>query len=79
MRTVGLSPLEAEIATRGPTIAELHGWPKPYPDAAPLEQRSLTAGRRTSERMAEIYGRAIDDATFGAFVDALDRLVLARE
>lgn len=75
VRAIGLTPLEAEIATRGPVVAELHGWPAPYPDTAPYEQRSLAAGRLTSERMAEIYDGAVDDAAFGQFVDALGSLV----
>jgi hypothetical protein len=78
VRTIGLTPLEAEIATRGPVVAELHGWPAPFPDAAPHEQRSREAGRRTSERMVEIYDGAIDDAAFSSFVDALACLVVNR-
>lgn len=78
VQTIGLTPLEAEIATRGPVVAELHGWPTPYPDAAAHEQRSLAAGRRTSERMVEIYDGAIDPTTFDSFVDAVDSLVADR-
>ena len=74
VRTIGLTPLEAEIATRGPVVAELHGWPTPYPDAAAHEQRSLAAGRRTSERMLEIYDGALDPTDFDSFVDAVDSL-----
>ena len=79
VQTIGLTPLEAEIATRGPVVAELHGWPTPYPDAAAHEQRSLAAGRRTSERMVEIYDGAMDPTAFDSFVDAVDSLVADRE
>jgi hypothetical protein len=75
VRETGLTPLEAEIATRGPVVAELHGWPQPYPEAAPFEQRSRAAGERTSERMFEIYCAVLDDLTFEAFNDALDTVV----
>lgn len=78
VREAGLTPLEAEIATRGPVVAELHGWPTPYPDAAEYEQRSQAAGRRTSERMVEIYDEAIDHDAFTSFVEAVDSLVAAR-
>lgn len=75
VRSVGLSPFEAEIATRGPVVAELHGWPHPGTDPEPFEQRSGEAGSRTSERMTEIYDAVLDDATFASFADALDNLV----
>jgi hypothetical protein len=75
VRSVGLSPFEAEIATRGPLVAELHGWPHPDTDPEAFEQRSLEAGRRTSQRMAEIYDATLDDATLESLADALDNLV----
>ena len=79
VREVGLTPFEAEITTRGPVVAELHGWPQPYPDVQPLEQRSRAAGERTSERMAEIYRSTLDQAAFDSFADALTNLVAHRE
>ena len=79
IRESGLTPFEAEIATRGPVVAELHGWPQPYPDVQPLEQRSHAAGERTSERMAEIYGSVLDQAAFDSFADALVSVVAHRE
>lgn len=74
VRRIGLSPFEAEIATRGPVVAELHGWPHPDTDPEPFQQRSREAQSRTSERMAEIYDATLDDATFESFADALDNL-----
>jgi hypothetical protein len=74
VRLEGLSPLEAEIATRGPVVAELHGWPQPYPDAAQYQQRSLAAARRTSDKMVEIYDASIDRRRFDELADAAERL-----
>ncbi len=78
VREIGLTPFEAEIATSGPLVAELHGWPPPFPDAAPFEQRSDAAGDRTSARMVEIYDAALDDVTFESFDKALRTLRVDR-
>ncbi len=75
VRSEGLSALEAEIATRGPVVAELHGWPQPYPDAAPYQQRSLNAAKRTSDKMVEIYDATIDQRRFDELADAAERLL----
>lgn len=79
VRESGLTPFEAEIATRGPVVAELHGWPQPYPDVQPLEQRSHAAGERTSKRMTEIYQSALDQAAFDSFANALANVVVHRQ
>lgn len=74
VRLEGLSPLEAEIATRGPVVAELHGWPQPYPDAGHYQQRSRNAAERTSDKMVEIYDETIDRRRFDELAGAAQRL-----
>ncbi len=52
----GLSALEAELLTRGPDGARVHGWPEPYPDVASVSTRMLEANDATSTRMQRCYG-----------------------
>lgn len=51
----GLTQLQAELATRGDTGAQLHGWQPPYPDPAPHAAVMAGAQAATSRRMAAIY------------------------
>jgi hypothetical protein len=70
----GLSPLEAEMATRGEAGAQLHGYKPPYPDPAPFAERVAAASLSTSRRMRAIYASALNDAqlqTLDAAVAAL--------
>lgn len=52
---VGVSALEAELATRGPDWAGLHGWHPPYPDVAHVADRMAQAEATTSARMAAFH------------------------
>lgn len=69
----GLGPLEAEMATQGEFGAKLHGWPEPWPDPEPLQDRLSLAQASTSARMAAVYARlpGSDLADLDAAVAAL--------
>lgn len=51
----GLTPLEAEMATRGADGAAFHGWPEPWPDPEPLRTAIAAADAATRRRMAAAY------------------------
>jgi hypothetical protein len=51
----GLTPLEAEMATRGVMGAELHGWKPPFPEPEPIAEVMAAAQADTSRRMAKVY------------------------
>lgn len=67
----GLSPLEADLATRGEEFMPMHGWAPPYPDVSGHAEALAAAQSSTSRRMAAIYAAALDDAE----LDALDEAV----
>lgn len=52
---VGLSPLEAVMAGGGEANAEFLGWPRPYPDPAPLVERHTEAQAHTNVLSAGPY------------------------
>jgi hypothetical protein len=54
---VGLAPLEAELCTRGPDWAALHGWPPPHPEVGHLAEAMGRADAATSARMLAIHER----------------------
>ncbi len=70
----GLGGLEAEMATQGEFGAKLHGWPEPWPDPEPFEERLAVAQSATSERMARIYA-ALPPADVAALDAAVGALV----
>lgn len=67
----GLRPLDADFASRGEVVAELHGWPKPYPDAAAFATRVAAAEASTSARMERVYRDELTPAEFGELDAAL--------
>ena len=74
----GLSPLEAEIATRGPAGAQLHGYQPPYPDPAPFADRVAAASSDTSKRMHAIYYNVLSEAELASLDAAVLGLVAER-
>jgi hypothetical protein len=52
---VGLTPLEAELGTRGEAWATLHGWHPPFPDVAAALPRLAEADEITSRRMGALH------------------------
>lgn len=69
----GLAPLEAEMVTRGPDGARLHGWAEPYPDPAPYVERVAAAEAETSARMRRFYDQ-LPTEDVAAFVQAVATL-----
>jgi hypothetical protein len=73
----GLHPLEAEMVTRGDSGAQLHGWPKPWPDPSPFVERVAAAEHRTSERMQRIYSAALSSDELACLATAVENLARA--
>lgn len=71
----GMSPLEAEVATRGGSAgAELHGWHGEFPDHEPLLERFAEVEAQTSLRMQRIYAAALSASEFSELAEAVAAL-----
>lgn len=74
----GMSPIEAEVATRGGSAGvELHGWRGEFPDHEPLLERFAEVEAQTSLRMQRIYAAALTDDELTELAGAVATLTAA--
>ena len=64
---VGLSPLEAILTNEGPGQAKFFGWPEPFPDFGPIQQRHDEAEGITDRLCASALAAALDEARYSDF------------
>jgi hypothetical protein len=73
----GLSPIEAEVASRRGTAGlEMHGWHGDAPDHEPLLEAFAAVEAQTSARMHRIYDAALSPTELDELAAALSALVL---
>ncbi len=74
----GLSGIEAVLASENGTFfAKIHGYQEPYPDVSHLAARRAKAEEVTSERMADVYERALTAPERGEFAALVAELKAA--
>jgi hypothetical protein len=74
----GMSPIEAEVATRRGTAGlEMHGWRGEFPDHEPLLDRFAEVESQTSLRMQRIYAAALSEAELTELAGAVAALASA--
>jgi hypothetical protein len=67
----GLSPVEAIMATEGEFMAQMYGWPEPYPDVEASKVRKAPVEAATNDAVAASYA-AFDSAALGELADLLE-------
>ena len=69
----GLSPVEAIMATEGEFMAQMYGWPAPYPDVEASKVRKAPVEAATNELVAQSY-RALDSTDLAELANLLESL-----
>jgi len=67
----GLAPVESIMATEGEFMAQMYGWPAPYPDVEASKVRKAPVEVATNEAVAQTYG-ALDDASLEELAGLLE-------
>jgi hypothetical protein len=67
----GLSPVEAIMATEGEFMAQMYGWPAPYPDVEASKIRKAPVEAATNDAVAASYD-ALDPATLAELADLVE-------
>jgi hypothetical protein len=67
----GLSPVESVMATEGEFMAQMYGWPPPYPDVERSKVRKAPVEVATNEAVAATYG-ALDPAALAELATLLE-------
>jgi hypothetical protein len=69
----GLSPVESVMATEGEFMAQMYGWPAPYPDVEASKVRKAPVELATNEAVARTYG-ALDAGSLAELAGLLEAL-----
>jgi hypothetical protein len=67
----GLSPVEAIMATEGEFMAQMYGWPAPYPDVEASKLRKVPVEAATNDAVASSY-TALDSAALVELANLLE-------
>jgi hypothetical protein len=69
----GLSPVEAIMATEGEFMAQMYGWPEPYPDVEASKVRKAPAEATTNNAVAASYD-ALEPVALAELADLLEQV-----